>query len=93
MMACVVRSVVPAVAGVVLLVLVLESVLVVVVEASNKGGAPCSVNVQCGWPAANVDSLREGAASITGQCLDGCVSATSHSCFVCVVCYTVHPSL
>lgn len=65
--------------------LVLESVLVVVVEASNKGGAPCSVNVQCGWPAANVDSLREGAASITGQCLDGCVSAASFSCF-CVCC-------
>lgn len=55
--------------------------------AAAKGGAACSKDIHCGWPAANVDSLREGAASITGgTCVDGaCNCAGNHGCGNCFV--------
>lgn len=55
--------------------------------AAAKGGAACSLNVHCGWPAANVDSLREAAASITaGSCVNGvCTCEGNYGCDRCTV--------
>mmetsp|Transcript_14897 Transcript_14897/g.38167 ORF Transcript_14897/g.38167 Transcript_14897/m.38167 type:complete len:224 (+) Transcript_14897:240-911(+) len=39
--------------------------------APRSGGAPCSVNAECGVPAANCNMLREECVSMTGSCQDG----------------------
>eukprot|EP00043_Microstomoeca_roanoka_P016699 m.171907 g.171907 ORF g.171907 m.171907 type:complete len:226 (-) comp16509_c5_seq1:213-890(-) len=38
--------------------------------APHSGGKACSLNAQCGIPAANCDSLRDQCASLTGSCVN-----------------------
>lgn len=46
--------------------------------APGSGGAECTINAQCGIPAANCASLREQCASLTGECDHGkCVCKTN----------------
>lgn len=57
-----------------------------VAATGSKGGGPCTLNVQCGWPAGNVDSLRDQASSLTGQCTDGtCECYSIYGCQTCAV--------
>eukprot|EP00035_Acanthoeca_spectabilis_P023509 m.449707 g.449707 ORF g.449707 m.449707 type:complete len:223 (-) comp19859_c0_seq1:132-800(-) len=39
--------------------------------APNSGGARCTVDAECGIPAANCNQLREDCASLTGTCEGG----------------------
>ncbi|EGD77786.1 hypothetical protein PTSG_08876 [Salpingoeca rosetta] len=46
--------------------------------APNSGGAKCSINAECGIPAANCQSLRDKCASLTGSCKNStCVCAAN----------------
>ena len=36
--------------------------------APDSGGAKCTINAECGIPAANCESLRDKCASLTGSC-------------------------
>lgn len=57
-----------------------------VAEADAAGGKPCTLNVECGIPAANLQQLRADAASITGSCVNGaCVCSGAYGCSGCYV--------
>eukprot|EP00038_Savillea_parva_P008947 m.180236 g.180236 ORF g.180236 m.180236 type:complete len:225 (-) comp14952_c0_seq1:89-763(-) len=54
--------------------------------APNSGGAPCTVDAECGIPAANCVQLREDCASLTGTCESGvCVCKANY--FGCPNCH------
>lgn len=47
--------------------------------APGSGGAKCSIDAECGIPAANCQQLREKCASLSGQCKNGqCVCAEEY---------------